>query len=205
MNIKSVSFLKSCTSLSQFPGYDYPEFAFFGRSNVGKSSLLNMVLGQKGLVKTGSRPGVTQTINFFIVNDNRSFVDLPGYGYAKLPLEIKKKLMPMIKEYIEKRENLRLGFLLIDIRRVPGDYEKDLIELLAKNKIPVAITLTKCDKLSKNQRQKNISEIQKSLEIDRDSIFLTSSETNEGKKEILQLIDEFSLTKKKFTIESSDT
>jgi len=205
MKIKSVSFLKSCTKASQFPGYDYPEFAFFGRSNVGKSSLLNMILGQKDLVKTGSRPGVTQTINFFIVNDNRSFVDLPGFGYAKLPMAIKKKLLPMINEYIEKRENLKLAFLLIDIRRVPGDYEQDIIELLSRNKIPVVITLTKCDKLSKNQRQKNISEIQKSLEIERDSIFLTSSETNEGKKELLMLINEFSHSKKKFTAGSSDT
>jgi len=205
MKIKSVSFLKSCTNTSQFPGFDYPEFAFFGRSNVGKSSLLNMILGQKDLVKTGSRPGVTQTINFFIVNDNRSFVDLPGFGYAKLPMSIKKKLLPMINEYIEKRENLKLAFLLIDIRRVPGDYEKDIIELFAKNRVPVVITLTKCDKLSKNQRQKNISDIQKSLGIDKNSIFLTSSETNEGKKELLMLIDEFSHTKKKTIVESSDT
>lgn len=197
MKIKSVSFLKSCTSPSQFPGFDYPEFAFFGRSNVGKSSLLNMILGQKDLVKTGSRPGVTQTINFFIVNDSRSFVDLPGFGYAKLPITVKKKLLPMVNDYIKKRENLKLAFLLIDVRRVPGDYERDIIELLAENEVPVVITLTKCDKLSKNQRQKNISEIQKALDIERDSIFLTSSETNEGKKELLMLIDEFSHSKKK--------
>lgn len=195
MKVKTAGFLKSCTGFSQFPSFDYPEFAFFGRSNVGKSSLLNMILGQKDLVKTGSRPGVTQTINFFIVNDNRSFVDLPGFGYAKLPMTIKKKLMPMIVEYIEKRENLKLAFLLIDIRRIPGDYENDIIELLAKNKIPVVITLTKCDKLSKNQRHKNISEIQKTLGIDKDSIFVTSSETAEGKKELLMLIDEFSHSK----------
>ncbi len=205
MKIKTVSFLKSCTNPSHFPAYDHPEFAFFGRSNVGKSSLLNMILGQKDLVKTGSRPGVTQTINFFIVNDNRSFVDLPGFGYAKLPMAIKKKLLPMVKEYIEKRDNLKLAFLLIDIRRVPGDYEHDIIEHLAKNDVPVVITLTKCDKLSKNQRQKNISEIQKALEIERDSIFITSSETNEGKKELLMLIDEFSHSKKKSIAESSDT
>lgn len=202
MKIKSASFLKSCTNSAQFPGYDYPEFAFFGRSNVGKSSLLNMILGQKDLVRTGSRPGVTQTINFFVVNDNRSFVDLPGFGYAKLPMSVKKKLLPMIKEYIEKRNNLKLAFLLIDIRRVPGDYESDIIELLAKNNVPVVITLTKCDKLSKNQRHRNIAEIQKALEIERDSIFLTSSETSEGKKELLMLIDEFSHSKKDFTAES---
>ena len=192
MKIKSVSFLKSCTNASQFPEFDYPEFAFFGRSNVGKSSLLNMILGQRNLVKTGSRPGVTKTINFFIVNDSRSFADMPGFGYAKLPMEIKKKLLPMIKEYIEKRENLKLAFLLIDIRRVPGDYESDIISLLTSKKVSVVITLTKCDKLSNNQRAKSIAAIQKALDIGRDSIFLTSSETGEGKKELLGLIDEFS-------------
>ncbi|MCL2155419.1 MAG: ribosome biogenesis GTP-binding protein YihA/YsxC [Leptospirales bacterium] len=191
MKIKSVSFLKSCTNSSQFPNFDYPEFAFFGRSNVGKSSLLNMILGQKNLVKTGSRPGVTKMINFFIVNDNRSFADMPGFGYAKLPLEIKKKFLPMIKEYIAKRENLKLAFLLIDIRRVPGDYEKDIISLLTNNKISVVITLTKCDKLSNNQRSKSIANIQKALGIDRESIFLTSAETGEGKKELLGVIEEF--------------
>ncbi|MCL1865201.1 MAG: ribosome biogenesis GTP-binding protein YihA/YsxC [Spirochaetes bacterium] len=192
MKIKSVSFLKSCTNSSQFPEFDYPEFAFFGRSNVGKSSLLNMILGQKNLVKTGSRPGVTKTINFFIVNDNRSFADMPGFGYAKLPMEIKKKFLPMVKEYIDKRKNLKLAFLLIDIRRVPGDYERDIISLLTNNKVSVVITLTKCDKLSNNQRSKSIANIQNALDIDRDSIFLTSAETGEGKKELLSLIDEFS-------------
>jgi GTP-binding protein len=191
MKIKNASFLKSCTNFSQFPEFDYPEFAFFGRSNVGKSSLLNMLLGQKNLVKTGSRPGVTKMINFFIANDNLSFADMPGFGYAKLPMEIKKKFLPMIKEYINKRENLKLAFMLIDIRRVPGDYERDIISLLTNNKVSVVITLTKCDKLSKNQRSKSIASIQKALDIDKDSIFLTSAETGEGKKELLGLIGEF--------------
>jgi len=192
MNIKKAYFLISCVKSSQFPSFAYPEFAFFGRSNVGKSSLLNMLLGQKGLVKTGSRPGVTQTINFFIVNDNRSFADMPGIGYAKLPMSIKKKFMPMIKDYITSRNNLKLAFLLVDARRTPGDYEHELIELLIKNKIPVAITLTKCDKLSKNELSKSITEISSALEIGKESIFITSSKNNTGKKELLSLIDDFS-------------
>jgi GTP-binding protein len=195
MIIKNAVFLKSCTNANQFPSYDFPEFAFFGRSNVGKSSLLNMILGKKGLVKTGSRPGVTRTVNFFIVNDNKSFADLPGFGYAKLPIDIKRKLLPMIKEYIGKRNNLVLAFLLIDIRRIPGDYESDIMKLLGLKKVPVAVILTKCDKVSRNQRQKNISEIQKSLGIERNALFPTSAETGEGKKELLNLINEFSCKK----------
>lgn len=192
MIIKTASFLKSCTKSSQYPSYNFPEFAFFGRSNVGKSSLLNMLLGKKGLVKTGSRPGVTKTINFFIVNEHMSFTDLPGFGYARLPMAIKKKLLPMIKDYISKRENLVLAFLLIDIRRLPGEYEADILELLTGNGIPVAVILTKCDKVSRNHRVKNISGIQKALEIDRDSFFQTSAESGEGRKELLKLINEFS-------------
>ena len=188
MKIKSAYFLKSCVSQSHLPSFAFPEFAFLGRSNVGKSSLLNMILGQKGLVKTGSRPGVTQAINFFIVNDNSSFVDLPGFGYAKVPADIRKKFMPLIKGYLEGRKNLKVAFLLIDIRRTPGDFEEDMLDFLAKNRIPVAITLTKCDKLSANQRKKRIREIIETMGIGRDSIFLTSCKTGEGKKEILSLI-----------------
>jgi GTP-binding protein len=192
MNIKKAYYLTSCVKSSQYPAFTHPEFAFFGRSNVGKSSLLNMLLGQKGLVKTGARPGVTQTINFFIVNDNRSFADLPGIGYAKLPISLKKKFMPMIKEYINSRENLKLAFVLVDARRTPGDYEHDLINLLIEKKIPVAITLTKCDKLSKNELAKSINEISSTLEIGKESIFITSAKTNTGRKELLSLIDDFS-------------
>lgn len=188
MKIKSASFLKSCTSYEQFPDLNYPEFAFFGRSNVGKSSLLNMLLNKKDLVKTGSRPGVTTMVNFFIVNDNKSFVDMPGFGYAKLPAPMRKKFMPLIREYIEKRTNLKAAFLLIDIRRTPGDYEEEILSLLTNKEIPVAITITKADKLSKNQRGKRLKEIEDSLGIDNDSIFITSATTGEGKQNILNII-----------------
>lgn len=191
MKIKSAYFLKGCVSAKHFPSYPFPEFAFLGRSNVGKSSLLNMILGQKDLVKTGARPGVTQEINFFIVNDNSSFVDLPGFGYAKVPADIRKKFMPLIKSYLEGRDNLKVAFLLIDIRRTPGDFEEDMLEFLEKNRIPVVITLTKSDKLSGNQRKKRIQEIIEALDIDRDSIFLTSCKTGEGKREILSVVSDF--------------
>lgn len=192
MKIKSAAFLKSCTSAEHFPDYSYPEFAFFGRSNVGKSSLLNMLLGKKDLVKTGSRPGVTTMVNFFVVNDNKSFVDLPGFGYAKLPAPMRKKFMPLIKEYVQKRQNLKLAFMLIDIRRTPGDYEEEILAFLTEREIPVAITITKSDKLSGNQRVKRIKEIEASLGVSSESIFLTSAATGEGKKELLRLITEMS-------------
>ena len=123
MNILNIQFVKSCASASQFPRYQHPEIAFFGRSNVGKSSLINMLMKKKNLVKTGSKPGVTKTVNFFLLNDSISIADLPGFGYAKVPLEIKKAFLPLIKRYIDSRDNLKLAFLLIDIRRTPDRFE----------------------------------------------------------------------------------
>jgi GTP-binding protein len=195
MKIKTAVFLKSCTASTQFPDLNYPEFAFFGRSNVGKSSLLNMLLGKKDLVKTGSRPGVTTMVNFFTVNESKSFVDLPGFGYSKLPASMRKKFMPLIKDYIANRPNLKAGFLLIDIRRTPGDFEKEILSFLTGREIPVAITITKADKLSKNQRVKKIREIEQALVISSDSIFITSASTGEGKQQILRLINELSSEK----------
>jgi len=194
MKFKNIVYLKSCKKAADFPKYPYPEFAFMGRSNVGKSSLINMITGMKNLVKTGSRPGLTQCVNFFTIDDKISIVDLPGYGYAKAPAEVRSSFMPMIKSYITARENLKLAFLLIDIRRDADEREKEMLELLTKAKVPTAIIMTKCDKLSNNQIQSAIAKITKFFEIDSDSIFLTSSETQRGKKEILNLIVDFSKT-----------
>jgi len=191
MKFKNVYFLKSCTKQSQFPDYHYPEFAFLGRSNVGKSSLINMLMSRKDLVKTGAKPGVTKTINFFVIDDNTSIVDLPGYGYAKLPAELRRSFMPMIKNFIKDRKHLKLAFLLIDIRRIPDEFEHDLISYLIDNEIPVAITLTKCDKLSKNQINKNAEKIRNVLEVEKDAIFFTSSKSTAGKKDLLGLIEDF--------------
>ncbi len=191
MKFKNVKFLKSCSAVDQFPAYSYPEFAFMGRSNVGKSSLINMILGSKNLVKTGSKPGVTKTINFFLLEDKISIADLPGFGYAKLPVEIKKNFYPLIKNYINKRENLKLAFLLIDIRRIPDDYEREILSLLEENEIFGAIALTKCDKLTKNKRIQCAGDIMKSLNLSIDNLFFTSTKTGEGKKELLHLISDF--------------
>jgi GTP-binding protein len=191
MKIRDVHFLKSCTAPSQFPKYSWPEFAFLGRSNVGKSSLINMLMKKKDLVKTGARPGVTTMVNFFLLNDGISLADLPGFGYAKLPLEMKKAFLPLIRNYIEKRENLKLAFLLIDIRRVPDRFELDLLALLANRRVPAAITLTKCDKLSRNQAEQRIRLIREELGISRDALFLTSAKTGAGRRELLALIREY--------------
>jgi GTP-binding protein len=190
MKIQDVRFLKSCSAPSQFPRYSYPEFAFLGRSNVGKSSLINMLMRKKDLVKTGSRPGVTKTVNFFVLNDAISIADLPGFGYAKVPLEMKKAFLPLIRKYISTRANLRLAFLLIDIRRTPDDYEVEILSLLARRGIPVAITLTKCAKLSQNHRDQRIRQISETLGIERDSLFTSSAKSGDGRREILRLIGE---------------
>jgi len=191
MKIKDVYFLKSCKNIADFPDYQYPEVAFLGRSNVGKSSLINMLMNKKNLVKTGSKPGVTRTINFFILNQAISIADLPGYGYANVPLKLKKTFLPLIRRYIMNRINLKLAFFLIDIRRIPGSIELELLSLLSGNKIPVAITLTKCDKVSRNRLAQYIQNISKQLGIDSDRLFITSAKTLSGKKELLGLIAEY--------------
>lgn len=188
MKVKKAFFLKSCNSVRDFPAYSYPEFAFMGRSNVGKSSLINMITGRKDLVKVGSKPGVTKSINFFLLNDNTSLADLPGFGYSKLPKELKKTFLPLIRSYINSRENLRLAFLLIDIRRRPDEFEREIITFLSSRDIPVAIIATKCDKLSKNQKIIKGKEIAAALLIKTDSIFFSSAKTREGREEILELI-----------------
>ncbi|MDY6934691.1 MAG: ribosome biogenesis GTP-binding protein YihA/YsxC [Spirochaetota bacterium] len=192
MKIKSVYYIKSASNVSHFPNYSYPEFAFMGRSNVGKSSLINMIVGQKSLVKVGSKPGVTKSINFFMLNDRISLADLPGYGYAKLPQNLRKTFLPLIKSYVKERYNLRLAFLLIDIRREPLEFERDIIIHLTEKEIPIAIIATKCDKLSKMNTMKNAKKIASKLEIDTDSIYFSSSKTGESRKGILNLIEEFS-------------
>ncbi len=192
MKIKTIKFLKSAAGKAGFPDYDFPEFAFFGRSNTGKSSLINMITGRKSLVKTGAKPGVTKLVNFFLINDSISLADMPGFGYAKVPKNVRNKFLPLIRDYIKNRDNLKLTFLLVDIRRTPGDMEKDIIIQLTDSNKPIAIIATKCDKLSKTQRVNNAQKIARELMIDTKSIFFTSSKTGEGKEDIRNLIMEFS-------------
>ena len=191
MKINDVKFLKSAAGIKDFPRFSFPEFAFFGRSNVGKSSLINMLTGRKSLVKTGSKPGVTKLINFFLINESICLTDMPGFGFADLPKSVRDKFLPLIKDYINSRGNLRLSFLLVDIRRTPGDMERDIVTLHCENGKPIAIIATKCDKLTRNQKIASAEKIAHEFEIDTDSIYFSSSRTSAGKREIHNLIEEY--------------
>jgi GTP-binding protein len=151
MKILSAEFIKSATEPSHYPESLLPEVAFVGRSNVGKSSLINALAGRKNLAKTSNTPGRTQLVNFFLINGCYIFVDLPGYGFARVPEAIRRKWGPMVETYLKERSNLRLAILIMDIRRDPAAHEMDLLQWFNLYRIPILLVLTKIDKLSKSQ------------------------------------------------------
>ena len=157
MKIKSAKFLKSATSPEHYPRDGRPEIAFMGRSNVGKSSLINSLLGVKGLARTSNTPGRTQLINFFLINDAFYFVDLPGYGYARVPTDVKKLWGPMIEKYLATRPNLMLSILITDSRHEPTQLDLLMRDWLDARGRPFIIVATKSDKLSSNQLRANLS------------------------------------------------
>jgi GTP-binding protein len=157
MRVKSANFVKSATSSDHYPRDGRPEIAFMGRSNVGKSSLINSLLGVKGLARTSSTPGRTQLINFFLINDAFYFVDLPGYGYARVPTDIKKHWGPMVEKYLATRPNLVLSILITDSRHEPTQLDLLMREWLEARGRPFIIVATKADKLSSNQLRVNLS------------------------------------------------
>ena len=189
MIIKSVDFVKSAVKPSQYPAHDLPEIAFAGRSNVGKSSLINTLIQRKDMVKTSSKPGCTQLINFFRVNDAISFVDLPGYGYAKVSKKIRAQWQPMINQYLSQRPNLYGLILLIDIRRDPGKEEFDMVDWLESHEMPYLVILTKSDKLSKTKQHKRLLSICSQLDREKNSVILFSSKTKMGRETILGEIE----------------
>jgi len=188
MHVKTAEFVTSAVKPGQYPEANLPEIAFAGRSNVGKSSLINTLVNRKRLVKTSSTPGRTQLINFFIVNQSFYLVDLPGYGYARVPAAVKKKWGPMIEGYLKERASLQAVTLILDIRRNPGDEERNFIDWLHLYRIPVILVLTKADKLSKNKQNKQVSLICRALEIERDQVTLFSAKSRLGKAGLWQRI-----------------
>ena len=157
MRVTSATFVKSATSPEHYPRDGRPEIAFMGRSNVGKSSLINSLLGVRGLARTSSTPGRTQLINFFSINDAINFVDLPGYGYARVPRDVKKHWGPMVEKYLATRPNLVLSILITDSRHEPTDLDLLMKEWLEARGKPFIIVATKADKLSSNQLRASLS------------------------------------------------
>jgi GTP-binding protein len=189
MHITSSEFITSAVKPEQYPSPDYPEVAFAGRSNVGKSSLINKLVNRRRLVKTSSTPGRTQLINFFLVNAGLSLVDLPGYGYAKVPVAVKKQWGPMVETYIASRANLKAVVLLMDIRRTPKAEEFNLMEWLRHHRIPMILVLTKADKLSKSQQNRQRKVAADILGVDGGDFVLFSAKSGLGKKDLWELIE----------------
>jgi len=194
MKILSAEFVTSATKPSQYPPAGLPEIAFAGRSNVGKSSLINTLVNRKHLVKTSSTPGRTQLLNFFDINGNMSFVDLPGYGYARAPVSVRKKWGPMIETYLSTRPTLKGVVLIMDIRRSPRQEEFDLMHWLTSYSIISIPVLAKADKLSKTKQLKQQSTIAKDLNMDPNDLILFSAKSRQGKEvvwtAIISLINE---------------
>lgn len=175
---------------SQYPKLMLPEIALAGRSNVGKSSMINRVLNRKALARTSSTPGKTRTINFYCINEQVRLVDLPGYGYAKASKDEKVKWGKMIEDYLETRENLRIVFLVVDLRHEPSENDKMMMEWIRAYGLNFAIICTKSDKLTRNQVNKNLAVIKKSLMLSSEDVIIPfSSQTGDGKDRILSLIN----------------
>ena len=182
MKILSAEFVLSAKEPRHYPPALLPEIAFAGRSNVGKSSLINTLVKRKGLARTSNTPGRTQEINFFAVNDRFAFIDLPGYGYAKVPEKIRSHWGPMIETYLSQRETLRLVVLILDIRRDPSEEDRQLIGWLQYYRLPFLIVLTKIDKVSRGQRAERQRRITEALELPPAlSLLPFSAKTGEGK------------------------
>jgi GTP-binding protein len=189
MIIKSAEFVKSAVKPSQYTFAALPEIAFTGRSNVGKSSLINTLVNRKHLVKTSSTPGRTQLINFFIINKTISFVDLPGFGYAKVPASVRKTWGPMIETYLSTRKTLKGVVLIMDIRRIPGMQELNFIEWLHYFNIPSILILTKSDKLSKIKQKNQHLAIARALSVNQEELILFSAKSRMGKGGVWKAIE----------------
>jgi len=192
MKITSAEFVISNSDVSKCPQNSLPEYAFIGRSNVGKSSLINMLTSRKKLAKTSGKPGKTQLINHFLINKNWYLVDLPGYGYAKVSKSAKKTFQKFIIDYFNKRKQLVSAFVLIDIRHQPQPIDLDFMQWLGENMIPFSIIFTKADKLKPKAIENHVEDYKQILLETWEELpnyFITSSSKNIGKDDVLQYID----------------
>ena len=190
MIIKSVALETVCGITSTLPENQLMEIAFAGKSNVGKSSLINALMNRKSLARTSSQPGKTQTINFYNVNNEIYFVDLPGYGYAKVSEEIKAKWGKMIERYLKKSKQLKAVFLLIDIRHEPSANDKQMYSWILANGFNPIIIATKADKISRNQLQKHVKMVKDGLKVEKGTVVIPfSAQTKQGRDEIYAVID----------------
>lgn len=191
MIVKSAELETVCGITSKLPDNDLPEIAFAGKSNVGKSSLINGLLNRKSLARTSAQPGKTQTINFYNVNKNLYFVDLPGYGYAKVSVEIRAKWCKMIERYLHGSPQLKKVFLLIDIRHVPSENDCMMYDWIVDNGYEPVIICTKLDKIKRSQVQKNLKLIREKLDLVPGTTMIPfSAQTKQGRDEIWNLIEE---------------
>lgn len=192
MKINKAEIITSAAKKEQYPTTNLKEIALAGRSNVGKSSFINKIINRRNLVRTSSKPGKTQTLNFYNINDIFCFVDVPGYGYAKVPKAEKEKWARMMEEYFETRENLGLVMLIVDLRHNPTQDDFNMYHYIKHFDIPVVIVATKADKVKKSMKQKNINQIKIKMDIDlNDPVIAFSSETGEGKDLIWRHLTQF--------------
>lgn len=190
VKILDVKLTISAVRQSQFPEDNKDEFLLVGRSNVGKSSFINTLINRKNFARTSSKPGKTQTLNFYLINDFFYLVDAPGYGFAKVNKQLKNKFGLIMESYLENRENLKMVFMLIDFRHKPTEDDVLMYNYLKHYNIPVTLVCTKVDKVSKNSHQKQINQITKTLNITKEDLVLFSSITKMGRQEIYnKLID----------------
>ena len=197
MIIKSAEFVISNTDVKKCPASTLPEYAFIGRSNVGKSSLINMLTQRKGLAMTSQKPGKTQLINHFLINIEWHLVDLPGYGFARVGQSNRERLKSIIEDYILEREQLTNLFILLDCRHEPQKIDLEFIEWAGENGVPFALVFTKADKLSKGKLASNIEVYKQTLLESWEElppIFITSSEAKEGRDKLLNYIEDINKT-----------
>lgn len=190
MIIKSVNLETVCGITSTIPDNIFPEIAFAGKSNVGKSSLINALMNRKSYARTSAQPGKTQTINYYNINDSMYFVDLPGYGYAKIAQSVKEKWGKMVENYLKKSKQLKAVFLLIDIRHDPSTNDKDMYDWIMSNGYQPVIIATKLDKINRSQIQKHIKMIKTGLGITAGGVIIPfSAQSKQGRDEIYELIE----------------